>query len=271
MTQKTVYYKDEINDDFAGTNIKPFQIDVSYKYIKNNPIWRFLSTILYYIVAVPLVWFYMRIILGVRFVNGKAPRRLGAPCYLYGNHTGYIDAFTPNLLSLPRRNKIITAPDAVSIKGLSTIVEMFGAYPVPTTLRAMRGFVRGIEYYEKRQNITIYPEAHIWPYYNGVRDFPDASFTYPAKSGVPVFAFFTAYTKPKGPLALIRRAAITVYVSDAIYADEELTTLPEIRRSIRNKVHDFMKEASEKSTYELIRYVKLDDAEPLKETTALIK
>ena len=109
---------------------------------------------------------------------------------------------------------------------------MLGAIPVPTGFRGMKQFIKTIEFYHASSNITIYPEAHIWPYYNGVRPFTDSSFSYPIKLNAPTFAFFTAYTKPKGFLSCFRKANITVYVSEPIFADEGLSA-QEKRKNIR--------------------------------------
>lgn len=257
---EVIYYEDELNDDFAGNGITRCEIDESYKYIHTGPVWNFFAFIVYYMIAFPLVWFFERVIMRVRFVNGGAVRRYKGATFLYGNHTGWIDAFTPNLISVPRRNRIVVSPDTVSIKGLRTVVEMMGAVPVPTSLRAMHAFREAVEHYHKknRNNITVFPEAHIWPYFTGVRNFRDTSFAYPAKAGCPVFAFFTAYTEPKGFLSCFRKANMTVYVSDPIYAEEGLDER-DARRDLRDKVYAFMKEASEKSTYAVKEYKRKGD------------
>ena len=39
--------------------------------------------------------------------------------------------------------------------------------------------------YNKKQDILIYPEAHIWPYYTKIRPLRAAAFHYPAKFNVP--------------------------------------------------------------------------------------
>jgi len=44
-----IYYKDLLNDDFAGTNIKEKKVDGKYKYIHKNLIWRCCSFIFYHI------------------------------------------------------------------------------------------------------------------------------------------------------------------------------------------------------------------------------
>ena len=34
--ERVIYYKDELNDDFANTNIIPVKINGDYKYIRKN-------------------------------------------------------------------------------------------------------------------------------------------------------------------------------------------------------------------------------------------
>lgn len=261
VTKKTVYYDDEVNDDFAGTDIRQCKVDKSFKYIHDGLLWRICSFILYYLVAFPLVWFLERVILRVRFVNKKAVRKCrGQKYFLYGNHTGWYDAFTPNLISVPCRNRIIVGADTVSIKGLRAIVQMLGAIPLPTERDGMRAFMKAVDYYHRSGNITVYPEAHIWPYFNGVRRFTDASFTYAVKYKCPVVAFFTAYTAPKGFLSCFRKANITVYISDPIMPREGLSDR-EARQDLCDRVYAFMLEKSKLSDYTVVEYIKREGKE----------
>ena len=131
---------------------------------------------------------------------------------------------------------------------------MLGAIPTPEGAHGLKKFSDAIDHHHKSCNITVYPEAHIWPFYNGVRNFSDSSFCYPVKYGCPAFAFFTAYTAPRGFLSFLRKANITVYVSDAIFPDEGLCGAA-ARKNLRDKVHSFMLEKSKLSDYEAIRYI----------------
>lgn len=38
--EKVRYYKDELNDDFAGNDIKTKKLPEDHKYIKKNPFWK---------------------------------------------------------------------------------------------------------------------------------------------------------------------------------------------------------------------------------------
>lgn len=262
--RKIFYYADELNDDFAGNNIRAKKVDKKFKYVHYNPLWQLCSFIIYYLLAVPIVWFYVKVLLRVKFVNRTAVKKhkklTKKRCFMYGNHIGAIDAFIPNLISMPTRNRIVVSADAVSIKGLKNIIQMLGGVPVPSDMSATKNYLRAIKHYHKRNNITIYPEAHIWPYYTGVRPFVDSSFAYPVKNEAPTFAFFTAFTPPKGFLSKFRKANITVFVSDAIYPDEGLSE-HEKRKNLRDKVYDFMLEKSAFSTYEVYDYIKIEKKE----------
>lgn len=252
---KIIYYSDELNDDFAGTNIKQKKVGSNFNYIQKNIIKRIFAFLIYYLIAIPVIFCYTRCMRHVKYINRKAVRKLKGPCFMYGNHTGVIDAYSPGLICFPKRSKILVSADTVSIKGIKNIVQMLGAVPVPNDASGMKKFVKAIQYYnEKKYTITIYPEAHIWPFYTGVRQFKDTSFAYPVMTNTPVIAFFTAYSKPEGFMQKFRKANVTVYVSDPFYPDTTLSR-KEAQKKLRDEVFNFMKECSEKySTYSVIEY-----------------
>lgn len=224
--KKIIYYKDELNDDFAGTKINTKPIDKNFKYIKKSFIWKFFSWVIYYLIAVPIVAFYCFVIRGVKIKNKKAVKRAKKGrkegIFFYCNHTYILDPFNVNMVSMPYRNQILASADTFSIKGLKTIVQMLGAIPVPKDIATLRKFNNAIEYNIKhKKNIAVYPEAHIWPYYTGVRPFRDASFSYPVNLNAPVVAIFTAYSKPTGLFKKLRKTNMTLIVSDPIYPDPE--------------------------------------------------
>ena len=251
--KKIVYYSDPVHDDFAGTHIETCVVDKTYPYT-HGPLWRGVSHILYYAVALPLVWVLHRVVGGVTFQNRKARRAIKGPCFIYGNHTAYFDAYTPALLSFPRRAEVLAGADAVSIKGLRTVVQMLGGLAIPNRLSGMKPFLAALEAACRAgRDIAIFPEAHIWPYYTGVRPFPTTSFDYPVKLHMPVIAYFVAYSEPKG-LGRIRKAKPTVYVSEPFYPDETLSA-KEAQQKLRDEVYSFMERTAKAySTYTVVEY-----------------
>ena len=180
--KKTYYYSDEINDDFAGTNIKRKELPADYPYFSSNPVRKFFEFILYRLIVTPLIFLFQKIVFREKFKNKKVLKKYRKNGYfIYANHTSAVsDAFTPTLVTFPKKAYILINPDGVSIPVVGKAVEMLGGVPLPTHRRGMKNFHDAVlSHAQKRHCIVIYPEAHIWPYYTKIRPFKDVSFRYP--------------------------------------------------------------------------------------------
>ncbi len=182
--KKVFYYKDELNDEFSTAKIIPMRIDEKYKYLHKNPFWNFAAFVVQNILFVPLKFLYPKIKFRIQYIGKEKIRKYNKEGYfIYVNHTQeFADTHIPSNPIYPKRNFFIVNPENISMKGMRTIVEMLGALPVPENKEAMKNFLEAIEYHiEKRHSITIYPEAHIWPYYTKIRPFKSVSFKYPVQ------------------------------------------------------------------------------------------
>ena len=59
--QKVIYYRDELNDEFAGDHIKAKRIDGDYRYLRKNFPGKVSHVFWYRIVAIPLARLYMKL------------------------------------------------------------------------------------------------------------------------------------------------------------------------------------------------------------------
>ena len=255
MKQRVIFYSDALNDDFAGTDIHTRTIDGEYDYVPRSPIWKCAAFAVYRLVATPLVWLLCKVVCGLKIRNRRVLRALrGKGFFMYGNHThGMADAFIPTLSAFPHRAHIVVNPDAVSIKGLGQIVAMLGAMPLPDTICGVKAFRRAIECrYSQNRVIAIYPEAHIWPYYTGVRPFPAGSFAYPARLNAPCVAFAVTYRQRRFLKNL--PPLMTVTLSEPFYPDSAISE-QENRQRLRDSVYDFLVEnVCTSDNYEYIHY-----------------
>ncbi len=243
-----MYYSDEVHEDFARTHINPRPLKSNFKYHTRNPLVRARTFFIYRIIATPVVHLWMRVIRGVRYVNKKCMKGYkNRGCFIYGNHTGFVtDAFNPTVLAFPRPAKTMVMEDATSIKGLRWLLMDLGALPIPSDIHLMGAFNAEIERSISKKNwVAIYPEAHIWPYYTGVRNFPAVSFRYPVKLGAPVFSYTVTFSKSK----FFKCPKITVYVDGPFLPDTSLP-LKQAQHKLRDEVYSAMKtRADEHSTY----------------------
>ena len=258
MTPKRiVWYNDPLHDDFAGTNIHAASIGPDYPFAPKSLPWRVGSAALW-LLAVPVVCLINRLWFGVRIRNRKALRGIRGGCFLYGNHTrAFPDATLPSMLALPHRAYVVCNADGVSLPVAGGMARLLGALPLPDTLAGQRPFIGALERrIGERALVAIYPEAHIWPFYTGVRPFPSASFVYPVRCGCPVVACCATYRKR---LLSFLPPAMTYTLSEPVYPDPALTA-GENREKLRAAVYGFLTRQSGENQVEYWRY------EPSEET-----
>lgn len=252
---KIIYYEDELNDEFSKSSIEPRIIDENYKYVHKNPLWNLCSFVLQNILSVPIKILYAKIKFRIKYIGKEKIKPYRNEGYfIYGNHTQpFADTFIPSIPMYPKRNFLIVNPVNISLKGTGTLVEMLGAMPIPSNKSAMKNFLEAIKQkMNKGYAITIYPEAHIWPYYTKIRPFKDVSFKYPIQLEKPAFCItntYQSYGKNN------KKIKIVSYIDGPFYPNKELT-LKEQQKELRNKIYNCMDERSKNSNIEHIKYIK---------------
>ena len=256
-TRTTIYYTDELNDEFSLTQIQPRKIDGNYDY-DGKPFTRKLARLFCYrIIATPLAWLFLKLSYGHKIVGKekireyvksqkKATEKKGF--MLFGNHTNDMaDAYIPTMITFPNPAYVIVHANNVSMPFMGKITPYLGAIPLPDDLAAARNFKTSIDRkMAKAWPVVLYPEAHIWPFYTKIRPFTEVSFRYPIQYDVPVFSFTNTYQKKK----FGKNPKIVTYIDGPFYADKDL--------DLKNRK---MCERSILNTVELIKYVKKDETE----------
>ena len=253
--QRIIYYKDELNDEFSIPKIESRIIDEKYKY-EHNFLWNICSYILQNFISMPIKVLYKKIRFRQKYVGKEKIKECKNQGYfIYANHTQpFADTFIPSVANYPKRNFLIVNPVNISLKGTGTLVEMLGAIPIPSNVAGMKNFLTTIKKkIEKKSSITIYPEAHIWPYYTKIRPFKTVSFKYPVQLDVPAFCVtntYQSYGKNKDKVRVVS------YIDGPFFPDKECSTMKEKQQNLRDKVYNQMVERSKLSNIEVIKYVK---------------
>ncbi len=251
--RKVIYYTDLQNDEFSKAQITPKVIDGSYRYCYDSA-WKAFTHLFWYrgVFTLPAI-LYTKLVFGQRTVGGEKLKPYAKQGYfLYGNHTQDLgDAFLPNTLNLPKHNYMIVHPNNVSMPILGRLTPSLGALPLPGDLAANRNFTAAVaRRIAEGHCVVIYPEAHIWPYYTGIRPFSDASFIYPVKGNTPVFCFTNTYQKRR----CRKRPRIVTYVDGPFFPDGSLG-VRDRRKALRNAVYETMCRRAEASDAVVIQYI----------------
>ena len=255
--KEIIYYKDELNDDFSKPKkIISKKIDKNYKYT-HGFVWEIVSIIFQNIITVPIRFLYAKIKFKINYVGKeKLKPYIKKGYFVYGNHTqSFGDTFITSNCMYPKRNFFITHPSIVAVKGFGNFAQILGAIPLPED-DARDNFFEHIKYrINKGHAITIFPEAHVWPYYTKIRPFIAGSFKYPVDLNVPVFAItntYQAYGKNKD------KVKIVTYI-DGPFLPNTTLERHEARQELRDRVYEAMCERSKLSNIEVIEYRSKDE------------
>ncbi len=254
MKMERVRYYESESDDFFGE--LDYKLKSGYKWVKKGFFHR-AAAALAYLAALLFSLYYCKIRLRVRTVGGKKLRREKGGFFLYGNHTQPIgDVFTPALCCFPKRIYTVVAAANLGLPFIGRLLPALGALPIPDTVSGMREFENSVFYrIERGSPVVIYPEAHVWEYYTGIRRFSSAAFRLPAKAGVPVYSFTVTYRR-RGKNGN-KRPRSTVYIDGPFTPSGE--GIREKAQSLCDAVYGAMRQNSEKSDCEYIKYVKKGD------------
>ena len=246
-----IHYYQSFTDDFIESRKQTFQLTKGYSWIHESILYRFFSHFIYLLGEI-FAFPYCRHVLHVKIKNRAVLRQCrGTGFFIYGNHTQPIgDAFIPIRVVAPKRGYAVVSPANLGIPVLGTFLPALGALPLPESFRGMKKLNEAILQRIREGNfVVLYPEAHVWPWYTGIRPFPAASFGFQAECSAPSFCMTTTYQKRKHG----KKPGITVYLDGPFYPDTSLPIKKQKSR-LRDEIYNWMMRRSKNSTYQYIIY-----------------
>lgn len=241
MKERVRYYE-SFADDFEVSKNQNFALPNDYKWVRTDIFSRFLSAVIYTL-ALIFSSVYCYFFLHMRVRGREKLKDVNGGFFIYGNHTQPVgDVFIPALAVFPKRIYTIVSPANYGIPIIGKILPYLGALPTADTLSGLRKLKNAIEYrLEKGNPIVIYPEAHVWEYYTKIRPFPDTSFSFPVKSGSPVFAMTVTYKKSK----FFKKPLMEVYIDGPFFGE---------KADLHREVSTAMQKRSSQSNFDYIEY-----------------
>lgn len=258
--EERIFYYESEEDDPIKTDEQEKKIKVGlpegYQFIPKNPFVRVYSEILFRCFWIFGQW-YERYYWGVK-IHGKEKlkKAKGKGYVMYANHTNpFHDVFGP-ALAADRRIFTVISPVNLKIPGIGKCLPYIGGMPLGSTPEEKKAFNEAVDKRLKQKKcLVIYPEAHVWPYYTGIRKFPagDKSFKYAARNNLPVFTMVTTYRKSKRKGRELPE--MDIYLDGPFFPDSSKTE-DENRADLAAKTYESMVKLSKHNSYEYFEYKK---------------
>ncbi|MBR2795482.1 1-acyl-sn-glycerol-3-phosphate acyltransferase [Candidatus Saccharibacteria bacterium] len=176
---------------------------------------------------------------------------------IYANHTNpFHDVFGPGVAA-DRRIFTVISPVNLKLPGIGKFLPMIGGIPLGTNDDEKKAMNEAVDkrLVKQKKCLVIYPEAHVWPYYTGIKKFPagDKSFKYAVRNNLPIFTMTTTYHKRKNSKRDLPR--MDVYIDGPFWPDGEKSE-GENRAKLAREAYESMVKWSKKSDYDYFKYVK---------------
>ena len=246
MLSEKKQYQEKHKDDPSAHKIHmptPFvyNVDENFVFVNRNIFFRLSSTILFYIIAIPLLKILSILWFGLRIKGEKNLGYLKSGAITVANHMHALDSPMIACSLFPRKAHMATLKSNFEIPIIRWLVRMLGGVPIPETPKALYSFMESMrEELDKGRIVHFYPEASLWPWHSELRPFKNGAFNLAVRSSVPVVPMVFKFRDAKWPISMIRKKPlITLEVGSPIYPHEEGTNKQRIIM-LRDKTHEYM-------------------------------
>ena len=248
---KIRYYTD-FTDDFEKPT-KEIRLPDDYEYVRKGLVARILSPLTYG-AALLFSLFYCRFHLHMKIYGKKGIKKaIKNGAFIYGNHTQPIgDVVIPARAVFPKRIYTVVSPANYAIPVIGKALPYLGALPTSDTVSGTKELLKAIKQrILEKKCIVIYPEAHVWEYYTGIRPFADTSFKFPVKFKKPAVAMTVTYKKSR----IFKKPLTRVFLDGPFYPPDNVTETKKVRE-LHRAVKTAMETRSRESDFEYIKYIK---------------
>jgi glycosyltransferase involved in cell wall biosynthesis/1-acyl-sn-glycerol-3-phosphate acyltransferase len=184
------------------------------------------SVFLYFGVAVPLLSFYLVVVLGVRFrhnIGLRKVRRLGGAVTI-SNHVHILDCVMVGLATLPKKIIFTALPENFRLFPAGFFVNSLGSVPTPTGPRESRIFFYELSRHLRRGRfVHFYPEGELIRGDPALRPFQRGAFRLAVDAQVPVVPIDVSVRPQPNPLLrFFRPHRILLTVGEPLRPDPDL-------------------------------------------------
>lgn len=208
--------------------------------LHHSIIYKILSSLLY-LIAYPILFLLTKIWMGLKIEGRENLNKVGDEYITVANHINMIDCAMIALSIFPRIPYFLTLQSNLEIPVIKYIVMLLRGIPIPRNKSGKEKMVNTIDGLLKKGEIVgIYPEGHLIPYYDGIREFKNGAFNFAVRNQVPILPIVFTYREPEGIMRLIKRKPfITLTILEPEYPKPEINK--ENVQELKDRVYKKMK------------------------------
>ena len=219
-----------------------FSTPQDYCYFPKSRMFRCMNLVLRYVIYIfgPVIF---KLFFGLKIIGREKLKNLPQKGVTVCNHVHMLDCGVVACAMNRRRICIPTLESNFCIPFVRHLVRILGGIPLPEHIRPFRRMHEAlVSYINEGHLVHVYPEAVLYPRYNGIRKFKRGAFTLAYDCNVPVIPYVIRYVEPDGWERLLhRKPVMRLYILDPVYPNTENNKKYETER-LCALVHEKMQE-----------------------------
>lgn len=217
-----------------------FNINKDYEYVPKGKIFNICSYLLYYGVAVPVIFLITKLVYDLKIEGRENIANLKTGAVSVSNHVLVLDCAMVGLALDDKKVYYTTLESSFKIPFVRKLIKLLRAIPIPRENKNKLYFTKALDDILSGGDIVhFYPEASLWPYYNKLRNFKTGAFRFAIKNNVPIIPIVFTFRRPSAIRRVFKRKSdVTLTILKPIkYEGEEVDT----RQRIENLKKDVYK------------------------------
>lgn len=203
-------------------------------------IYNILSSLLY-LVAYPVLFVLTRVVMGLKIEGRENLKKVGDSYITVSNHVNMIDCAMIAFSIFPRVPYFLTLQSNLEIPFIKYLVMLFRGLPIPKENTGKEKMVNTInKLLQDGEVVSIYPEGHLVPYSNELREFKDGAFNFAVKNQVPILPIVFTYREPEDIRKVFKKKPfITLSILEPEYPSNEISkmSIKELKYRVYNKMN----------------------------------
>lgn len=218
-----------------------FDANDNYKFVSDNDLYNLLSDMVYYFVAVPVIYLISKIMFGLKIEGRENLDKANGAGITVSNHVHFLDCAMIGLAMFPKRIYYTASDGSFRMPIIRHLVKLLNALPISNNINSKKKLILAIdELLKKGEKVHFYPEASLWPYYEKIRRFKNGAFEVAVRNNVPVIPMVFNFREVTGIRKFIKeKPFITLKILDPVYPNADLSRREQIK-NLKTKVFEEM-------------------------------
>lgn len=200
-----------------------FDSNENYKFVSDNDLYNLISDMVYYFIAVPVIYIISKIIFGLKIEGKENLKKVDGAAITVSNHIHYLDCAMIGLATFPKRIYYTASDGSFKMPIIRHLVKLLNALPISDNINSKKRLLLAIDdLLCKGEKVHFYPEASMWPYHKKIRRFKNGAFEIATRNNVPIIPIVFEFRKVTGLRKFIKeKPFITLKILEPVYPNVE--------------------------------------------------